>query len=180
MITKSVFSGFGGQGVLLMGYVAALAAMRDDKHVTFLPAYGAEIRGGTANSTVVISDEEIASPVASSPDVIVVMNNPSLLRFASIVKPGGAVLVNSSLVGDDVKRDDVRVLKIPASSLALEMEASRSANMIMLGALSESMGILSLDSLKCALKETGLGKKKKLLETNEKALEIGRKAVRKL
>ena len=173
MVTKSVFSGFGGQGVLLMGYVTALTAMRKDKFVTFLPAYGAEIRGGTANCTVVISDDEIASPVASSPDIAVIMNNPSLLRFASIVKPAGTVLVNSSLVHSEVKRSDVDVVGIPASSLAREMRADHSANMIMLGALSRVLEVLDLDSLKLSLAETGLGKKKDLLALNHRALELG-------
>lgn len=173
MVIKSVFSGFGGQGVLFMGFVTALTAMRKDKFVTFLPAYGAEIRGGTANCTVVISDDEIASPVASSPDIAVVMNNPSLLRFTSIVKPGGTVFVNSSLVQSRVNRNDIAVVEIPASSLAREMQADQSANVIMLGALTTVLKVLDLQSLKQSLAETGLGKKKNLLELNYKALELG-------
>ena len=98
MTNKMIFAGFGGQGVLLMGFITALTAMRQGKNVTYLPAYGAEVRGGTANCTVVISDEEIASPVASNPDYVVVMNNPSLVRFANMVAPGGTLL-NQFLAG---------------------------------------------------------------------------------
>jgi 2-oxoglutarate ferredoxin oxidoreductase subunit gamma len=105
MTTKTIFAGFGGQGVLMMGYVLALAAMRDGKHVTYLPSYGAEVRGGTANCTVVVSDEEIASPVASSPDFAVVMNKPSLLKYQGLMKSGGLIIMNSSLIDMQPARD---------------------------------------------------------------------------
>lgn len=173
MITKSIFAGFGGQGVLLMGYVTALAAMRQGKHVTYLPAYGAEIRGGTANCTVAMGDEEIASPVASAPDFIVVMNNPSLVRFASLVKPGGTIVTNSTLVRARVNRDDVRLFQIPANDLANGLNAPRSANVVMLGALCEIVEDMNLDSLKAALGETGLGKKPDIYELNLRAMELG-------
>ena len=177
-MTKLIFSGFGGQGVLLMGYVTALAAMRQGYNVTFLPAYGAEIRGGTANCTVVIADDEIASPVASSPDVVVVMNNPSLARFSSIVKPGGVVFINSSLVHAEMKRTDIKEIRLPVNSLALEIRAERSANMVMLGALAQSSQIVALDDLKQALGETGLAKKEGILKLNHRALEVGAECVR--
>jgi len=178
MTVKTVFAGFGGQGVLMMGYLLALTAMRDGKNVTYLPSYGAEVRGGTANCTVVVSDDEIASPVASSPDLAVVMNNPSLLKFANLVPSGGTILLNSSLVQSPVKRDDIRVLRLPVSDLAHDMGEDRSANVIMMGAYAQVTGVVSLDSLKQAMSETGLGKKPKVLELNRRALEVGAEAAR--
>ena len=100
MLLKIIFSGFGGQGVLMMGYVLAVAGMKEDKHVTFLPAYGAEVRGGTANCTVVISDEEIASPIASSPEFVVAMNYPSMMKYQNMVKSGGVMFLNSDLISE--------------------------------------------------------------------------------
>jgi 2-oxoglutarate ferredoxin oxidoreductase subunit gamma len=144
MTVKSVFAGFGGQGVLMMGYLLALTAMREGKEVTYLPAYGAEVRGGTANCTVVVSEEEIASPVSSSPDVAVVMNNPSLLKYVNVVRGGGVILVNSSLVQASVGRGDVNVIEVPASDLAHELGEDRSANVVMLGAFAQVTGLLGL------------------------------------
>ena len=173
MTFKTVFAGFGGQGVLMMGYLLALTSMRQGKHVTYLPAYGAEVRGGTANCTVVVSDEEIASPVASSPDCAVVMNNPSLLKFANVVRTGGTILVNSSLVQTPVNRTDVKVIQVPASDLAHSLGEDRSANVVMMGAFVQATGILNLEAFKEALADTNLGKKPKVLELNRRALEVG-------
>jgi 2-oxoglutarate ferredoxin oxidoreductase subunit gamma len=178
MTKKMIFAGFGGQGVLLMGYLTALTAMRSGKNVTYLPAYGAEVRGGTANCTVVVSDEEIASPVSSSPDYVIVMNNPSLVRFANMVAPGGVLLTNSSLVHGKVKRDDVTLVPVPINELAHELGEDRSANVIMVGALAEATGVMDIEELKEALAETGLGKKPKVLELNRRALEVGAKHAR--
>lgn len=180
MTVKSIFAGFGGQGVLLMGYTLALTAMNEGKEVTYLPSYGAEVRGGTANCTVVVSDQPIASPVASSPDNIVVMNNPSLLRFANIVRPGGVVLINEDLVRDPLGRDDVKIVKVPVNAIAHELGEDRSANVVMLGAMAQATGVVGLDSIKEALAETGLGKKAKVLELNRRALDAGADHVRRL
>ena len=109
MLIKTIFAGFGGQGVLSMGLSLAQAAMREGKHVTYLPAYGAEVRGGTANCTVAISDEEIASPVASSPEFVVAMNQPSMVRFQHRLQSGGMLLLNSSLIDAQVMRGDIEV-----------------------------------------------------------------------
>ncbi len=171
--TKIVFAGFGGQGVLLMGYVTAMAAMRQGRHVTYLPAYGAEMRGGTANCTVAISDDEIASPVASAPDIAVVMNNPSALRFSAAVKPDGAVLLNSSLVNSEILREDISVTRVAGNDLALGLGEVRSANIVMLGALAAISGVLPMEAFDEALAHTRLGRKAKVLELNRKALEIG-------
>lgn len=180
MTAKMVFAGFGGQGVLLMGYLTALAAMREGKNVTYLPSYGAEVRGGTANCTVCISEDEIASPVASTPACAVIMNNPSLVKFANMVATGGTILVNKSLVHAEVQRDDITVIGLPCTELASELGEVRSANVVMVGALAQAIGVVSLDALKKALAETGLGKKPKVLELNERALDLGAKKVREI
>src|SRR5512142_2200377 len=115
MLIKTVFSGFGGQGVRSMGLNLAQAAMMEGKYVTYLPAYGAEVRGGTANCTVSISDEEIASPVAYSPAFVVAMNQPSMVRFQNRIQSGGVMFLNSSLVQEAPNRGDIEVVNIPAN-----------------------------------------------------------------
>src|SRR5512135_2607844 len=115
MLIKTIFAGFGGQGVLSMGLNLTQAAMRDGKFVTYLPSYGAEVRGGTANCTVSIGDEEIASPVASEPDFVVSLNQPSFLKFQSTLQTGGLILVNASLVNVTAARCDIEVVEVPAN-----------------------------------------------------------------
>ncbi len=173
MTKKTVFSGFGGQGVLMMGYVLAVAAMRDGKEVTYLPSYGAEVRGGTANCTVVVSDEEIFSPVASSPDYAVLMNKPSLVKYESIVREGGVIILNSSLIDTVPSRGDVDVVKVPANDIARELGSDRTLNMIMLGAFAAKTKITTPESLLNGLMEIVKGKKASLMELNKKALEMG-------
>jgi len=155
-----------------MGVNLAEAAMREGKNVTYLPAYGAEVRGGTANCTVAISDDEIASPVASSPDFVIAMNQPSALRFQNQIQSGGLFFVNSSLVETELSRGDITVIKVPANSISEELGSSRSANMVLLGAFIKKSGVVSISSVNEALKDT-LGSKKKLLDVNEKALRAG-------
>ena len=118
MLIKTILAGFGGQGVLSMGLSLAQAAMREGRNVTYLPSYGAEVRGGTANCTVVISDEEIASPVASSPEFVVAMNQPSMVRFQHRIQSGGVFFLNCSLINTEVVRGDIEVLKLPANTIA--------------------------------------------------------------
>jgi len=173
MLLKTVFSGFGGQGVLMMGYVLAVAGMREDKHVTFLPAYGAEVRGGTANCTVVVSDKEIASPVASSPEFVVAMNYPSMIKYRNTVKTGGSMFLNSDLILETPQRNDVRVVLVPANSLAHDMGNDRSLNMIMLGAVVEVTGIVAAKSLDDAVETVLAGKKQTLIDMNRQALRRG-------
>jgi 2-oxoglutarate ferredoxin oxidoreductase subunit gamma len=172
MLIKSIFAGFGGQGVLSMGLNLAQAAMVEGKHVTYLPAYGAEVRGGTANCTVAIADEDIASPVASSPEFVVVMNKPSMTRFQNLLEAGGVMLVNSSLIEGEVTRGDIEVIKVPANTLAEELGSAKSANMIMLGAFIKRSNLVSLDTIIEELKDV-LKKKKNLMEINIKALRTG-------
>ena len=173
MLLKIVFSGFGGQGVLMMGYVLAVAGMKEDKHVTFLPAYGAEVRGGTANCTVVISDEEIASPIASSPEFVVAMNYPSMIKYQNMVKSGGVMFLNSDLISEDPARSDLKIVKVPANSLAHDMGNDRALNMIMLGAVAKVTGIASDKALAKAVETVLEGRKKALIDANCKALAEG-------
>ena len=173
MINKTIFAGSGGQGVLMMGYVFAVAVMRDGKHVTYLPAYGAEVRGGTANCTVVVSDEEIASPVASSPDCVVVMNKPSMIKYQEIIREGGLMVINANLVDTDPEREDIEIIKIPANDIAAELGSVKTLNMIMLGAFSAKSKITSPDSLMNGLTEIVKSKNPDLMKLNRQGLDRG-------
>ncbi|MCP4753268.1 MAG: 2-oxoacid:ferredoxin oxidoreductase subunit gamma [Proteobacteria bacterium] len=172
MIAKLLFAGSGGQGVLTMGNVLGNAAMLEDFHVTFLPEYGAAMRGGTANCTVCISDDEIASPVASVPDVVVSMNQPSVLTFINKLQPGGQLLYNSSIVDTVPVRGDIDLLPVPASQLAQEMGNARSTNMIVLGSFIKLTNIIKVETVNRSV-EMLMGKKKKLVEASIKAISIG-------
>jgi 2-oxoglutarate ferredoxin oxidoreductase subunit gamma len=170
---KTVFAGFGGQGVLMMGYAFAMAVMNDGKHITYLPAYGAEMRGGTANCTVAVSDEEIFSPVASAPDYAVIMNNPSLIKYESMIDVKGTIFINSSLVTKEISRDDISVVKVPASEIAKKLRNERISNMIMLGAFVAHTQLTSMESILNALAEITKGKKASLMKSNKKGLDAG-------
>jgi 2-oxoglutarate ferredoxin oxidoreductase subunit gamma len=172
MLIKTVFAGFGGQGVLSMGLNLAQSAMLEGKNVTYLPSYGAEVRGGTANCTVAISDEEIASPVASSPDFVVAMNRPSLIRFQNQIQSGGVLFVNSSLIDAEVSRGDLDIVKVPANSIAEDLGSPRSANMVMLGAFTRKSNLVSIASVIDGLKDA-FKTKQRLLAVNKKALMAG-------
>lgn len=173
MTTKTIFSGFGGQGVLSMGFTLANAAMLEGRYVTYLPSYGVEVRGGTANCTVVVSDEEIASPVASEPEFVVAMNQPSFNRFQSILQSGGLICVNASLVNASSVRSDIEVLSIPTSELGEKLGTIKVANMIMLGALIRASNIISFDAMIKNLAELLGEGKSKLIKLNREALETG-------
>ena len=172
MLIKTVIAGFGGQGVLSMGLSLTQAAMLEGKNVTYLPSYGAEVRGGTANCTVAISDDEIASPVASSPDFVIAMNQPSLRRFENQIQSGSLLFINSSLVEAKLSRGDVSIVSVPAGQIAEELGSPKSANMVMLGAFTRKTGLVSLVSVIETLKDI-MGTKQKLLAINEKALKAG-------
>jgi 2-oxoglutarate ferredoxin oxidoreductase subunit gamma len=172
MLIKTIFAGFGGQGVLSMGLNLAQAAMIEGRNVTYLPSYGAEVRGGTANCTVAISDEEIASPVASSPEFVVAMNQPSMVRFQNQIQSGGVFLINSTLIQAENSRGDIEVVKVPATRMAEELGSPRSANMVMLGALTRKSNLVSLSTIVDELATT-LKKKEKLIAINKKALAAG-------
>jgi 2-oxoglutarate ferredoxin oxidoreductase subunit gamma len=173
MMVKTIFSGFGGQGVLMMGVSLAHGGMSAGYHVTYLPAYGAEMRGGTANCTVAIADEEIASPVASEPNYLVVMNSPSLFTFQNKVTSGGTIFLNSSITDDRPNRHDVKVVCVPCSDIAQELGNIRVANVIMMGAFLKVSGVYSSDIYLKSL-ETIMGSRKKALaEINRKAFAAG-------
>jgi len=172
MLLKTIFAGFGGQGVLSNGLTLAQAAMLEGKNVTYLPSYGAEVRGGTANCTVARSDEDIASPVASSPEFIVVMNQPSLVRFQNQIQSGGLLFINSSLIEVETPRGDIEVVSVPANNIAEELGSPRSANMVILGAFTKKSNLVSISSVIKALKTT-LKNKQELFDINRKALTIG-------
>jgi 2-oxoglutarate ferredoxin oxidoreductase subunit gamma len=172
MLIKTIFAGFGGQGVLSMGLNMAQAAMIEGKNVTYLPAYGAEVRGGTANCTVAISDEEIASPVASSPEFVVAMNQPSLIRFQNQIESGGVVFINSSLIEAEITRGDVEIVKVAANKIAEELGSPRSANMVMLGAFTKRSNLVSINTVVEVLRST-MESKGKLFALNKKALLTG-------
>jgi len=172
MLIKTVFAGFGGQGVLSMGLNLAEAAMLEGKQVTFLPSYGVEVRGGTANCTVAVSDEEIASPVASSPEFVVAMNQPSMVRFQNQLQSGGVLFFNSSLVDPQTPRGDIELVGVPAGNVAEQLGSPKSANMVMLGAFARRTGLVSLDTIAEVLNST-LKKKARLIAVNKKALAAG-------
>ncbi len=160
-----------------MGLTLTQAAMAEGKYVTYLPSYGAEVRGGTANCTVAVSDEEIASPIASSPDFVIAMNRPSLVRFQNQIKSGGVLFLNSSLIQADTSRDDIEVVRIAADAIAKELGNAKSANMVMLGAFIRKSDIVSLDGIIEGLKNT-LKNKHKLIAINEKAINAGYNSIK--
>ncbi len=177
MLVKTLISGFGGQGVISMGLSLAQAAMAEGKYVTYLPSYGAEVRGGTANCTVAVSNEEIASPIASSPDFVIAMNRPSLTKFQNQIKSGGVLFLNSSLIQANTSRDDIEVVRVAADAMAKELGSARSANMVMLGAFIRVSGIVSLEGIIEGLK-IGLKNKSKLIAINEKAINAGYNSIK--
>ena len=176
MLIKTVFAGFGGQGVLMMGYTFAVAAMRQEKEVTYLPSYGAEVRGGTANCTVAISEEEIASPIASSPEFIVVMNKPSLHAFENKLQSGGILFINSTMVDEIPGRGDIEFITVDAGRMAEGIGDMRTTNMVMLGAFVKKTNLVEIGNVIDGLGEIFEGKKK-VIEMNARALEMGYKSI---
>ena len=172
MKAKLFFAGSGGQGTLALGQMIAKAAMEEGKEVTWLPSYGPEMRGGTANCTVVVSDKPISCPLINDADVLVAMNLPSLRKFEGMVNPGGLILMNTSLIPEKCLRDDVKVMEIPANDLANELGNDKCANMIMLGAILKETGIVSVDTINAQLEAMFSGRKAKFLPLNKKALEL--------
>ncbi len=172
MLIKIFTSGSGGQGVLTIGNVLGNAAMLDNYFVTFMPAYGAAMRGGTANCTVCVSDEEVASPIASKPDVLVAMNQPSLIAYISSLEPGGQLLYNENLVDFVPERGDIEMFAVPVNSMARKIGSERSANMIMLGALVQMIKIIKLKTVFESI-EMMMGSKKKAAESSIRAIQAG-------
>ncbi len=168
------FGGFGGQGIILAGKIICLAAMGEGKHVSHIPSYGAEMRGGTANCSVVVSDEEIASPLVPQPSVCIVMNKPSLLKFESMVRPGGLLIWNESLIDLAPERSDIETFAVRANDIAEAAGSYKSANMVMLGVLLKKRpGIASMAAVLGVLNDAVSARHRELNETNRKALAGG-------
>ena len=172
MLTEVVMAGFGGQGLMLIGKLLAEASMDEGKEVSWLPSYGPVMRGGTANCTVVVSDKPVASPDINTPWALVAMNRPSLERFGPQVRPGGLVIINSSMIDVGTGRDDVTEVRIPANDEARKIGTDRSANMVVLGAYIALTGTCSLDAIIRWMEHQFEGKSG-VIEANRKCLERG-------
>ena len=168
-----VFAGFGGQGVLFAGKVVAYAGLIEGRELSWLPSYGPEMRGGTANCSICLSDEPIGSPLVTNPNVLIAMNRPSLDKFVNDVEPGGVILLDSSLIDVKVERDDVTTYYVPASTLAEENGLKGLANIILVGKLFKEVGFCSAETLDKALHKCIPARKAAMLDFNRKAIEIG-------
>lgn len=174
MFKRIVCAGFGGQGIMVMGKLISQAAMLEGKEVTWMPSYGAEVRGGTAHSMVTVSDDEISSAAFTLPHDCIIMNRPSLLKFEKRIISGGLMVINSSLVHDEVKRKDITGIKIPATEVAKDLGQIKVANMVILGAYQAITKLVSFSSLVESLEVVIPPHRKNLISLNIKALEKGR------
>ena len=172
---NSVFAGFGGQGILFMGKVMAYAGLMDDKEVSWLPSYGPEMRGGTANCSVCLSDDPICSPLVNTPNVLIVMNLPSFDKFIDTVVPGGVAIIDSTLISKKVERKDITAYYVPATQLAEKNGLKGLANIILLGKLYSLMHFCTEESLEKGIDKSVPPRKKQLIESNLKAIRIGMK-----
>ncbi len=175
-LCSMIFAGFGGQGVLFSGKVAAYAGLLDEHEVSWLPSYGPEMRGGTANCSVCINDRPIGSPMVLAPNVLVAMNTPSYDKFIDSVQPGGAVFLDSSLIDRTCGRTDVSVFSVPATQMAGEQGLDGIANVILLGKVVKETAFTSFETIKKALEKNVPAKKAHLLEYNIRAIEVGMNA----
>ena len=172
--TQILIAGFGGQGILFSGKFLAYKGLMEDLQVSWLPSYGPEMRGGTANCNVILSETPVGSPIITEPDVLIAMNLPSLEKYVDTVVPGGQVYVDSSLIDAKVERTDVQVFYIPATKMAKEAEMASLANMIIIGHLLENNPELSFDGTEAVVKDLVPPKKAALVELNMKALTLGK------
>jgi 2-oxoglutarate ferredoxin oxidoreductase subunit gamma len=173
MQTEIMIAGFGGQGVLFSGQLLSYAAMDAGKEVTWIPSYGPEMRGGTANCTVIISDEEIGAPMVRYPMAVIAMNLPSLDKYEPIVRSGGVLVVNASLAQRPARRGDIKSVLVPASAIAEKLGELRLANMVLLGALLANLAVLSIQNLEDAIHAHTPARHKRLLPLNLQALRLG-------
>ena len=178
MKKELLFAGFGGQGLLFAGKILAYAGLYDGREISWLPSYGPEMRGGTANCSVIVSDEEVGSPLVDMADVIVAMNLPSLLKFEDKVKPGGVLVVNQSLIDRKVERDDIQVVYCDANRIAEEVGNPKGANVAILGAMLEKAPVTSVETMMEAIRIELGEKKARFLEGNKKALIAGMESAR--
>ena len=180
MEAQFLIAGFGGQGVMLIGQLLAKAAMHEGMNVSWMPSYGPEMRGGEANCAVVISDEPVGSPLVTEPPIAIIMNKPSMLKFAPSMEQGGLMLYNSSLIDITPDRADINAVPVDCNAIAEQLGNARTANMVMLGAIIEKTGVITIDSAMEALKATFGPRKEHLLPINRQAMEAGAAAVRAL
>ena len=173
---KVLIAGHGGQGIVLMGTLLAHAAMLEGKEVTFFPSYGAEMQGGSANASVILAPRRIASPIVDEPDILIVLNEPSLLEFEGRVRPYGQLFLNSSLIAAQPSRDDLTVIPVAATELAQQLGNTKTANVVMLGALARITGLVSLSALSESLEAVLPAHRHDLLEQNRQALQIAASA----
>ena len=173
MYQDVMIAGFGGQGVLLAGKLLAYAGMLEGKHVTWFPSYGAEVRGGTANCTVIISSDEIGSPVVQNPSAMLIFNEASFKKFEKRIKQAGSLFLNTSLVQERPTRTDITRIEIKANQIAEDLGDIRIANMVMLGAYLKKTGVVALESVLAALKQVLPARRHSLLPLNERALRCG-------
>ena len=177
MKTEIIISGFGGQGMLSMGKILAYSGLMDDKEVTWMPAYGPEQRGGTANVTVIVSDDKISSPILSKFDIAIVLNQPSLEKFEPKVKPGGILIYDGYGILNPPTRKDITVYRIDAMDKAAEMKNGKVFNMIVLGGLLKIAPVVSTDGVEKALKKTLPERHHNLIPLNMQAIEEGGKII---
>ena len=168
-----LLAGFGGQGILFAGKFLAYSGLYEEKEISWLPSYGPEMRGGTSNCSVIISDSPVRSPIVNNPDVLLVMNMPSLDKFENAVVPGGKIFVDSTLIERKVQRDDVEVFYVPATKMAADAGVPTLANMILVGKIIKETAIVSFDNMDGVLKKVVSARKPELLELNKKALDAG-------
>ena len=173
MLTQILIAGFGGQGVLFAGKFIAYKGLYENKEVSWLPSYGPEMRGGTANCSVNLSDEPVGSPIVSNPDVLIVMNLPSLDKYENACVPGAKLFIDSTLIGRKITRTDVDAFYIPATKMAMDAGIPTLANMILVGKMIRESGALSFDGMREALSKVVSAKHADLLEVNLKAIETG-------
>ena len=171
--TELLIAGFGGQGVLFVGKVLAYKGLLEDRQISWLPSYGPEMRGGTANCSVILSDDPVGSPIVSNPDILVAMNLPSFEKYEGSVKTGGMIFADSSLIGAKTQREDVKAFYIPATKMAADAGIPTLANMIILGKLIRESALVSYDDIEAALKKVISAKKMDLLEVNLRAIALG-------
>ncbi len=173
MQTEIIFSGFGGQGALFAGQLLAYAAMDEGWHVTWIPSYGPEMRGGTAHCTVIVADDDIGSALVRHPKAAVVMNRPSFDKYLPLVAPGGVLVVNQSLIARRAERTDLRVIEAPANAMAEALGNARLANMVLTGALLQATGVLPLAAVERALAAHLPARHQRWLDANRQALRQG-------
>lgn len=176
MTTEILLAGFGGQGVLFAGKILAYCGLMDSKELSWLPSYGPEMRGGTANCSVCISDEPIGSPLVLTPDILIAMNQPSFDKFVGAAKSGAKVFIDSTLIDASCDRTDIEIFAIPSSQMADDNELKGGSNIILLGKVIKETGLFSLDTMKKAIEKVVPPSKAHLIANNFKAIELGMNA----